>query len=345
MLKYWRDAYAYCWPRDAALVLWPLIRLGYKDEPYRFFDFCRRIMTPGGYVMHKYSADSALGSSWHPYLHENGVVAPPIQEDETALILFMFSQFYHIHTDMAVLKEFYTPMVEPMANFMSSYLDHHTNLPRASYDLWEESFATSSFTTSVVYAALQAAADLADVMKDHDNAVKWRSAAESIQESAQKYLVHSDGVIAKSVSIAKDGTVTTNPTIDASSFYGGFMFGLFDIASKEVSATAARVTEVLRTDGVGISRYENDSYRRVDGASSNPWFITTLWMAQYNLEVGNRDDAIAALDWVHSNAWHTGVLSEQLYSTTNKEASVSPLCWSQAEYVSTLLDTITENNT
>ena len=233
-------------------------------------------------------------------------------------------------------------MVEPMANFMASFIDHRTNLPRASYDLWEENFATSSFTTAVVYAALEAAADLADIMKDNDSAVKWRSAAESIQESAHKHLVQADGVIAKSVSVAKDGKVSANPVVDASSFYGGFMFGLFDISSDEVAATAKAVQVKLKAKGPGIIRYENDSYRRNDDSPSNPWFITTLWLAQYNLERGNRDEAIAALDWVHKNAWSTGVLSEQLDSTTNKEASVSPLCWSQAEYVSTLLDTITE---
>ena len=36
MLNYSRDAYAYCWPRDGAYVLWPLIRMGYTEEPRRF---------------------------------------------------------------------------------------------------------------------------------------------------------------------------------------------------------------------------------------------------------------------------------------------------------------------
>lgn len=95
MLNYWRDAYAYCWPRDGAYVLWPLIRMGYRDEAYKFFEFCRRALNAGGFLMHKYRADGALGSSWHPYLHADGTVSAPIQEDETALVLFVFSEFYH----------------------------------------------------------------------------------------------------------------------------------------------------------------------------------------------------------------------------------------------------------
>ena len=163
MLNYWRDNYAYCWPRDGAYVLWPLIRMGYKDEPYRFFEFCRRALNAGGYLMHKYRADGALGSSWHPYLHDDGVVAPPIQTDETALVLFVFSQFYHLQGDHVLLKEFYEPMIVPMANFLASYIDEHTGLPRPSYDLWEERFLTTTYTTAVTYAALQAVYGLSPV--------------------------------------------------------------------------------------------------------------------------------------------------------------------------------------
>ncbi len=144
MLNYWRDAYGYCWPRDGAYTLWPLIRMGYKDEPYRFFEFCRRALNAGGFLMHKYRADGALGSSWHPYVHDHGVTAPPIQEDETALTLFVFSQFYHVSGNDAMLKEFYEPMVLPMADFLAHYVDPRTGLPKPSYDLWEEQFKTTT---------------------------------------------------------------------------------------------------------------------------------------------------------------------------------------------------------
>ncbi|HEY5695853.1 MAG TPA: glycoside hydrolase family 15 protein, partial [Candidatus Saccharimonadales bacterium] len=153
VLNYSRDAYAYCWPRDGAYVLWPLIRMGYVDEPYRFFEFCRRGLQPDGYLMHKYRADGALGSSWHPYVHEGGMVAPPIQEDETALVLFVFAQFYQMHATPRLLNEFYHTMVMPMANFLASYVDKSTGLPKPSYDIWEEVFETTTYTTSLVCAA------------------------------------------------------------------------------------------------------------------------------------------------------------------------------------------------
>jgi GH15 family glucan-1,4-alpha-glucosidase len=346
MLNYSRDAYAYCWPRDGAYVLWPLIRMGYTDEPYRFFEFCRRALTPGGYLMHKYRADGALGSSWHPYLHADGEIAPPIQEDETALTLFVFSQFYHVQNDPALLKEFYEPMVAPMANFLASYVDSHTGLPKPSYDLWEETFMTSTYTTAVTHAALLAAADLAEVRNDSDNAVKWRSAADDIHAAATRTLYNSDKkAFYKGIVTSHDGTIHYDDTYDMSSLFGAFMYGLFSVKSDEVTAAADTALRIFSDNGgtPGLPRYENDSYRRAnDAAKSNPWFVTSLWMAQYYLEIGEQDKAKRVLEWVRDAAWSTGVLAEQVNPETGAETSVSPLCWSQAEYVSTLLDTVTE---
>lgn len=346
MLNYWRDAYAYCWPRDGAYVLWPLIRMGYKDEPFRFFEFCRRALTSGGYLMHKYRADGALGSSWHPYLHDDGVVAPPIQEDETALVLFVFSQFYHVHNDASLLKEFYEPMVMPMANFLASYVDSRTGLPKPSYDLWEEVYMTTTYTTAVVHAALLAAADLAEIREDKDSAVQWRAAANDIREAASRHLYNPERkAFYKGLNVSSEGEISKDATFDMSSVFGAFMFGLFPVASEETTAAMQTATQLfgLNDTQCALPRYENDNYRRAHPeVSGNFWFVTTLWMAQYNLEINKPGDARRALDWARDNAWNTGVMSEQIDPITSDEASVAPLCWSQAEYVSTLLDTVTD---
>lgn len=346
MLNYSRDTYAYCWPRDGANVVWPLIRMGYKEEPYRFFDFCRRALNPGGFLMHKYRADGALGSSWHPYLHENGVVAPPIQEDETALVLFVFSQFYHQHRDPLIIKEFYEPMVVPMANFLAGYVDGHTHLPKPSYDLWEERFATFTYTVAVTYAALLAAADLADERGDEGNAVRWRASAEDIHQAAHKHLYNSErGAFYKSISVNADGTIEKDDTFDMSSLFGAFMFGLFSIDSDEVKQAVATAESLfdISTESSGVPRYENDAYRRTsDTVTGNWWPITSLWLAQYFTDTGDSLRAKTIIDWVYDRRGESGILSEQIDPTTGQMVSVAPLTWSHAEYLSTLLDTIAE---
>lgn len=343
MLNYMRDAYGYCWPRDGAYVLWPLIRLGYVDEARMFFEFCKRSLHPAGYLMHKYRADGALGSSWHPYLHD-GEVAPPIQEDETALVLFVFAQFYQMHPDIKLLKDFYESMVRPMADFMVGFVDDTTGLPKASYDLWEEVFETTTYTTAVTYAALLAAADLAEVSDDADSAVKWRAAADDIAIAAHKYLYNEKRVaFYKGVNV-KDGTVHYDDQIDASSVFGAFMFGLFPVDSQELKGALATLLDTLTVKpGGGIARHEVDYYYRVDNSTpGNAWNVTTLWLAQYYIETNQPEKGLELLEWVKANALRTGVMSEQLNPHDNTPVSVAPLTWSHAEYVATLLDTITE---
>jgi GH15 family glucan-1,4-alpha-glucosidase len=346
VLNYSRDAYAYCWPRDGALTLWPLIRLGYVDEPRRFFEFCKQGLQPDGYLMHKYRADGALGSSWHPYIHSNGLIGPPIQEDETALTLFMFAQFYQKTPSPRLLADFYQSMVTPMANFLSEYVDKKTGLPKPSYDLWEEVYLTSTFTTSVVYGALVAASDLATLSEDEDNAVKWRTAAEDIQRAAQKYLFNHDRqAFYKGVVIKGGEIIERNDTVDTSSFFGAFMFGLFTTDSIELQQAADTTKQALAFsyETPHVPRYENDNYYRISPqVLGNYWHVTSLWMAQYELEIGNAEIAHQTLAWTKRHMLASGVLSEQVDPQTGANIGIAPLTWSHAEYIATLLDTITE---
>lgn len=344
MLNYSRDAYGYCWPRDGAYVLWPLMRLGYTSEPRRFFEFCRRVLHPSGHLMHKYQADGALGSSWHPYVHD-GEVAPPIQEDETALVLFIFVQFYHMHPDKKFLHEFYDSFVKRMADFMANYIDETSGLPKASYDLWEEVFETTTYTVAVVHASLLAAAEMADEMEDSSSAVSWRSAADDIQAAAHRHLYNQErNAFYKGINVV-NGEIQYDATIDISSFFGAFMFGLFPTDSDEIRSTYETIRSVFSTDEFhhGLPRYEHDNYRRVsEGILGNWWFITSLWIAQYANEIDDSSHAEAILQWVESIVDGKTMMAEQINPFDNVQLSVSPLAWSHAEYMATVLDSITE---
>lgn len=345
VLNYSRDAYAYSWPRDGAYVLWPLIRLGYVDEPRRFFEFVRRGLHPNGYLMHKYRADGALGSSWHPYVHANGEIAPPIQEDETALVLFVFAQFYQMHPSERLLREFYESLVQPMAGFLSESIEEKTGLPHASYDLWEEVYQTTTYTTSVTYAALLAAADLADIAHDEDNAVKWRSRAEDIYAAAQKHLYNHERQAFYKGLLVSNGEIQYDETVDLSSVFGAFMFGLFPVGSQQLTSAIETAKQIFGQNGelLKIPRYENDNYYRADeNTLGNPWLICSLWMAQYYIEIDQTDKAKTLLDWVKDQALSTGIMPEQINPNDGSIISVAPLTWSHAEYIATLLDMITE---
>jgi GH15 family glucan-1,4-alpha-glucosidase len=344
MLNYSRDAYAYCWPRDGAFVLWPLIRMGYKDEAYRFFEFCMHGLHPNGYLMHKYRADGALGSSWHPYL-QDGIVAPPIQEDETALVLFVFAQFYQMNPEPGILKAFYATMIKPMAEFLAGYLEPITGLPKPSYDLWEQVFWTTTYTVSVVRAALLAASDLATAAGDPEMAVKWRSVADDISEAAHKHLYNEERKMFYKGIIVKDGEIVRNSVIDNSAVFGVFMFGLFADDSMELTTSVETIKQLfgINDGAVGLPRYENDDYRRSNtSVTGNLWFITSLWLSQYYIDRKEPDKAMVILDWVRSHAMSTGMMPEQVDPVTLAVISPAPLTWTHAEYISTWLDMITE---
>lgn len=351
MLHHSRDAYGYCWPRDGAYAVWPLIRIGYKDEPLKFFEFCRRALHPKGYLYHKYQSDGSQGASWHGYVHEGGIEAPPIQEDETAIVLFVFAQFYDTNKSNKLMREFllrdfYDSLIKPMADFLVSYTDPKTGLPKPSYDLWEERFRTSTYTVSTVYGALLAAAGLAEAANDSESAVRWRTAATDLLENAQKQLYNSDrGVFYRGFKLV-DGHMEKDDSIDSSAVFGAFMYGLYSYDSPEVTSSFKTMYEALKmpqADVLGLARYENDNYYRVSkDIPGNPWFITALWQAQYYIESDRREEAMKILKWCQDNMMDTGVLPEQLNPFDKKYISVAPLTWSQAEYASTLLDLISE---
>ena len=134
--NYGRDYYTYVWPRDGAFAIWPLMRLGYHQEAKKFFEFCRDIITEDGYLEHKFQPDRAIGSTWHPLLHGNHKELA-IQQDETAIVLYMLGEYDTFFNDNEFIENLYGSFIQPMANWLCEFIDNHTGLPHASYDLWE----------------------------------------------------------------------------------------------------------------------------------------------------------------------------------------------------------------
>jgi len=342
MLNYWRDAYAYCWPRDGGFALLPLLRLGYKVELKNFFDFCRRGLHPDGFLLQKYQPDGAIGTTWHPYLAQ-GRVVPPIQEDETAIVVYLFCLYMRKHRDRKVFDEYYSSLIVPMCNFMAGYIDPQTKLPHATYDLWEEKFLTSTYTVALTYAALQMAAELAAKYKQHADAVKWQNVADDIKLAAPRILYRPERkYFCKGFLNRGNNQLEYDDTLDASSVYGVVTFGLFAASDPEVTAacgTYEAYYDIVAGRPTIAGRYENDNYNRAEGANKgNPWYITTLWQAQLDLQLGEKERARITIDWVANQMLGTGVLPEQFNPFTLKFVSVAPLTWSQAEFMSAALD-------
>lgn len=346
-----RDTYSYMWPRDAALVAYAFDLSGYHEITRRFFNLASKVIEKDGYFLHKYTPAGALASSWHPWL-KDGSPQLPIQEDETALVIWALWQHYQRFADIEFIKPLYKPLIKNAANMMMSYRDSDTKLPLPSYDLWEERHGILSYTCATVYGGLMAAANFTDAFGENELAEEYRQGANDLRKAMDDYLYLKDEKrFARMINFRKDGGVDVDAAVDAS-FFALFAFGAYSADDERIQSTMAQVYDKLwcKTTVGGLARYENDSYHRASyEVPGNPWFITTLWYAQYEIaRAKSKEDlarAVTLMNWVADRTLASGVLAEQVHPYSNAPLSVSPLTWSHAsflivanEYINKLLE-------
>jgi oligosaccharide amylase len=402
IMQFSRDTYSYLWPRDGAFVADALDAAGFPDVSRSFFTFCSQIISDRGCFLHKYNPDGSPASSWHPWV-ANGRPQLPIQEDETALVVWALWRHYLRYRDIEFVRPLWVDLIQKAADFLVRFRDPVTHLPLPSYDLWEERWGVHSFTVASVYGALKAAWQFAVCFGDTRRAAIYAKAAEEVRAAFQKYLWSSeeDRFLRRIVPLDHDRTATLigqvmagrNPACpdedllpmfpeqdyDApsvpgngharnhrpakaasacklefeydknidSSMYAIFALGLLPVDDPRVAKTMAAIEKrlTIKTRVGGVARYEDDYYHQVtrdtQNVPGNPWFICTLWLAEYYIAKARTIEDLAKarpiFEWVADHALPSGILAEQVHPQTNAPLSVSPLTWSHATVVSTLV--------
>jgi GH15 family glucan-1,4-alpha-glucosidase len=146
--------------------------------------------------------------------------------------------------------------------------------------------------------------------------------------ATQEILIHDD--------------VAVDWTLD-SAMYGLWAFGMYAPDDPRIVSMMVILRERLwcKTDVGGMARYENDYYHQVSqdvaNVPGNPWFICTLWLAQYTIAaattLADLEPAIEMLEWTAAHALDSGILAEQVNPYTHAPISVSPLTWSHATVI------------
>ena len=341
-----RDTYAYVWTRDGSLVAYALDLAGYGGSARPFFEFCARVMDPGGYFLHKYTPHGALASSWHPWIRD-GRPQLPVQEDETGLVLWALWHHFDKFHDLEFVKPLYRPLIIRAAEWMCAFRQE-SGLPQESYDLWEERPGVHAWTVAATWAGLQAASRFAAVFGETELARKYAGAAEAVRRAADAFLWSERlGRFVRTVIPAGEG-YEVDAVLDAS-LCGLFLFGMYEPNDPRIVATVEALSEKLevRTPVGGLARYEGDVYQRSSpdedaNVPGNPWFICTLWLAQWHIaraqSPAELQPASDALSWVAQRALHSGVLAEQIHPYTGEPLSVSPLTWSHGSFIQTALE-------
>lgn len=333
--KFNKDHYSYLWPRDGAFICMTLDNAGYTNLTQKFYKFCKKHITEEGYLLHKYSPDGTAGSSWHPWCDEDENYQLPIQEDETALVIFALYNHYINSKDIEFIDMMYNGFVRKAANFMVNYTDPNTNLPLESYDLWEERRGVFTYTASTVYAGLLSASKLAYLVGNKEEGLIYEEKAEKIREGILKYLYDEEsGRFLRGIYQDKNGNIIKDKTLE-SSLLLIHEFGVVDPEDYRMINTVKAIEEGLWIkEGIGgLARYENDYYHRVsDNVLGNPWIITTLWLANWYTEVGLFDKTFSLLNWVLKRKTQAGLLAEQYNPFTGEPLSVCPLTWSHSSF-------------
>jgi len=346
VLQFSRDTYSYMWPRDAALVCHALDLAGYPYVTRRFYSLCAGLLTDEGYLLHKYNPDGTPASSWHPWMVD-GKERLPIQEDQTALVLWALWRHFWQYRDVEYVRPLFHSLILKAADFMADFRDPETGLPRPSYDLWEERYGVHTYTCATVYGGLTAARNFAQVFGNAERAERYDRAAAEIRDGMARHLWSDehDRFIRRLVPLPEGGW-EADATLDASLF-ALFKFHAFEADDVRVEKTMRSIERDLwvNTPVGGLARYAGDTYYSPDpdrrGVPGNPWFVCTIWLADYYIARGRSVEdlkkALPIFQWAVGHALPSGVLAEQVDPYSGRPLSVSPLTWSHGTLALTLL--------
>jgi GH15 family glucan-1,4-alpha-glucosidase len=241
----------------------------------------------------------------------------------------------------------YNDLVLKPAVWMLDFRDHN-GLPRPSWDLWEERRGVHTFTTAATIGALNAAADFARDFGAMDLHAQFSEGAKRMRGALMRHLwVPSENRFARMATPMDDGTYRLDMTHDASNF-AIFAFGALPATDKAVIAEMEALKQKLwvRTPVGGVARYQRDYYHQVERSDiekvpGNPWVICTLWLAQHAIaaasNVAELESSLEYLQWARERALPSGVLAEQFHPYTGEPISVSPLTWSHATIMTTVM--------
>jgi oligosaccharide amylase len=345
------DHYSYLWTRDGAFVANALDLAKYPTVTRPFYYLCAKIVHRDGYFLQRYNADGSVASGWHAAWDVFGKKPLfPIQEDETALVIWALWQHYDLSRDIEFVHFLYRNLIVRSADFMVEFRREDLKLPRPSWNLWEDRRGIHTFTCASVVGGLRAAANFARLFGEAERAETYEDASDEIVAAMRLHLYSREhGRFLRALHFHGDDYYEKDAGIDASLF-GAFYFGAFAPDDEMVANTMKAVEEKLWIDTEigGVARFENDSYMRVsEDVTGNAWFICTLWLADYYIaRAETKEDlqkALEILEWTIERALPSGVLAEQVNPLTGEHVSVSPLTWSHSTFVATVMNYLQKN--
>jgi len=316
--------YSYCWPRDAVFITRAMDIVGMKDEVEKFYSvFCKKTQSKNGGWEQRFFTDGRLAPCWG------------YQIDETASIVFGVYEHYKKYKDKAFLKN-NLKMCENAISYLQKYIDDVINekgkiIP--SFDLWEEYEGVSLYSIASIFGSYNAMLKIYKNVKSvfENNRLKIENINKKTKSLEKEMLQIKEYCLKTFFDENKKSYIrnVTDKKMDISILGTITPFELFSPKEKYVQNTIERINMTLRTYTGGYVRYEEDKYM----GGYNPWPISNLWMACYNLDVGENKKALENFEFVTNSCSEHGFLGEQVNNEIMKPAWVIGLAWSHAMYI------------
>ena len=339
--------YGYCWPRDAVFITRAFDKVKMQKETDKFYKiFCKNTQSKNGMWEQRFYTDGRLAPCWG------------YQIDETAGVVYGINEHYKATGDQKFLKET-LKMSENAVKFLFVYMDnilgikdesdivkneiektYHTedrNKLPISYDLWEMHEGVHLYSLASIYAAFNALLEIYDVLKS-EYEEKNRLKLESINKITKKIEFYKKEITKYvKANMYNEQTNTlkrnTNDNIVDISLLGTVVpFKMYNAKDKMVQNTVERINMTLRTYTGGYLRFEGDHYR----GGNSPWSISTLWMALYYNEIGEKEKVEQCIEFIVNSANQHGFIGEQIDNNTLEPNWVIGLAWAHAMFILTI---------
>ena len=318
--------YQYCWPRDAVFTTTAMDILKMKKEVEKFYkSFCKNTQNRNGMWEQRFFTDGRLAPCWG------------YQIDETASVIVGVYNHYKVIEDKKFLKD-NLKMCEKAINFLKKYVEdifQETNKCGISYDLWEEYEGVNLYAVSSIFASFNAMIKIYEELKEEftKNRVKQENVNKEKETLRNLSVTLREYILKNFYDESKKSLVRNleDKTLDISILGTVIPFELFSPKDKKILNTVERINMTLRTYTGGYKRFETDTYRE-----GKPWIIATLWIAEYYLEIGEKQKAKECFDFVIKTSTEHGFLAEQVNNSTMQPDWVIGLGWSHAMFIETL---------
>ena len=273
---------------------------------------------------------------WEQRFYTDGRLAPAwgYQIDETASVVFGVYNHYMHTKDTKFLKDnlkMCEKAIKYLRKYMANILEEKEEL-HVSYDLWEMHEGVSIYSIASIFAAYSSMIKIYEELKEEftKNRVKQENINKTKEELREESVKIKEYILQNFYDESKKSFVRNleDRKIDISIIGAVTPFEVFTAKEKKIENTADRINMTLRTYTGGYKRFEGDHYRE-----GKPWVIATLWMANYYIEIGEKEKARECFDYIVKTSTKHGFLAEQINNETMSPDWVIGLGWSHAMFI------------